>query len=132
METWKEVQGYDGRYEVSSLGNFRNFDGRRLAVDYMKNGYGKVYLYQKGKRKMHYAHRLVAQHFVPNPESKDQVNHINSVRQDNRALNLEWSTAKENASHAIKYGMRQPEVVKMNRRIKELERENAELKMVGG
>ena len=128
-EKWIEVQGYDGRYEVSNLGNFRNFEGRRLAIDYMKNGYGKVYFYKNKKRNMYYAHRVVAEHFVPNPEGKPEVNHDNSIRHDNRATNLKWSTSKENTQHAIKHGLRHPEVVKMRKRIKELEER---LKAAGG
>jgi len=132
MEEWKTVQGYDD-YEVSNLGVIRNSKGKILKIDWMKNGYGKVYLYKNKRRYMHYIHRVVAQHFVPNPENKPEVNHDNSIKTDNRAANLVWSTRKENVQHSIKYGLRHPVVTKMRKHIKALECEIAELKqMVGG
>ena len=69
-----------------------------------KNGYERVYARQTStnKRKDLYVHRLVAEYFIPNPNNKKYVNHINCIRNDNRVENLEWVTAKENTDYTIK------------------------------
>lgn len=71
-----------------------------------KNGYDRVYLRQTSTntRKDLYIHRLVAEYFIPNPEKKKYVDHINCIRTDNRKENLRWSTAKENTSHTEEIG----------------------------
>jgi hypothetical protein len=60
-------------------------------------------------------HRLVATHFLPNPESKPEVNHINGNKLDNRLCNLEWVTKSENAIHAYKLGLRSPNLSALGR-----------------
>jgi hypothetical protein len=69
-----------------------------------KQGYTRIYARQNstGKRKDLYVHRLVAEAFIPNPDKKQYVNHINCIRNDNRVENLEWCTAKENAHQTEK------------------------------
>ena len=69
-----------------------------------KNGYVRVYARQNStnKRKDLYVHRLVAIHFIENPENKKYVNHKNCIRHDNRVENLEWVTAKENTDYTMK------------------------------
>jgi len=137
MEEWKSIEGFSGRYQVSNQGRFLSF-GRNLntptllKIDVMSNGYAKVYLYKNKKRIMHYAHRLVAQHFLPNVDNKPEVNHKDGNRLNNAVGNLEWSTAKENTQHALTHGLRHPKVVEMRKRIKELEREVETLKTAGG
>lgn len=68
-----------------------------------RSGYERIYARQDstGKRKDLYVHRLVAENFIPNPENKKYVNHKNCIRNDNRAKNLEWVTAKENNQQTI-------------------------------
>ena len=137
MEQWKSIEGYGGRYQISDQGRFLSF-GRNmktptlLKYDIMDNGYAKVYLYKDKKRTMHYAHRLVAEAFLPNPDNRPEVNHEDANRLNNAVSNLKWVTSKENTEHSISHGLRHPEVTKMRKRIKELERENARLTKVAG
>lgn len=68
-------------------------------------GYYLVTLVHNGKRKNQFIHRLLAQHFIANPENKAHVNHIDGNKQNNRLDNLEWATPKENAQHAVDTGL---------------------------
>lgn len=108
MEIWKPIEGHDG-YEVSSLGRVRSYKrGRERLLKphfFIRSPYYCVYLYIGGKSKPFTIHKLVAQTFIPNPENKPQVNHINGVKTDNRVENLEWVTASENTRHAIDTGL---------------------------
>ena len=125
-EKWKPVKGYETEYEVSNLGNIRgkerkNTVGRKIAQRILKlrndkDGYKDVALYKDKKMKRHKVHRLVAIAFIPNPENKKEVNHINGDKSDNKVCNLEWVTSKENTTHAIKEGLFKPPIseVKVN------------------
>lgn len=70
------------------------------------NGYLKVNLLINGKEKMYSIHRLYANAFIPNPENKPEVNHINGLKHIDKEYNLEWATSKENIQHAVKYGLK--------------------------
>lgn len=89
------------------MGNVKSFmqdkeNGRLMTPQYTKKGYLKIGLYKDGVFNMKRVHRLVAQAFVPNPDNKPQVNHINEVKDDNRAENLNWMTNKENNKYGTK------------------------------
>ena len=111
-EVWRDVKGYEGLYQVSSDGRVKSLE--RTYIDkigrerYVKErilkpvidryGYLLVSLYAGGKQKNHTVHRLVCEAFHENPDYKPQVNHINEIKTDNRASNLEWATARENSN----------------------------------
>ena len=103
-EYWKPVEGYEGLYEVSNEGRVRSLNYNRtreiriLRPDITKKGYLKVGLCKNGKQKKFLVHRLVAQAFVPNIFSLNEVNHINEVKTDNRVENMMWCDTKENCN----------------------------------
>ena len=108
-EEWRDVVGYEGHYQVSSMGRVKSLErkdrfgrivkGRTLKPGVKNSGYLFVGLYAGGKKKMYFVHRLVCQAFHENPYNKPQVNHINEIKTDNRACNLEWCTCKQNVNH---------------------------------
>lgn len=104
-EKWEEYKKTG--YYVSTYGGIRrklqNGRWRYLKTDSLdRYGYPRVVLKINEKNKSISIHRMVAETFIPNPEGKDQVNHINGDKQNNRASNLEWVTAKENMEHCYK------------------------------
>ena len=101
MEEWKKIDGYEN-YSVSSEGRVRNDKtGRILKVTPDKGGYLQVCLSKNGKQKTFNVHRLVAETFIPSPENKSCVDHINTIRDDNRVENLRWATHKENSNNPL-------------------------------
>lgn len=107
-ETWKDVVGYEGLYEVSSYGRVKslNYKGCKGKVRILKqtfdgNGYLIVGLKKDGKMKTNLIHRLVAQTFIENKENKPCVDHINTIKADNRVENLRFVTHKENNNNPL-------------------------------
>lgn len=100
-EEWRCAVGFEGYYEVSNFGNVRRADSCKV-LDGGLNSYGyKVFSLSKdGKQYMSKGHRLVAQAFIPNPENKRNVNHIDGDKSNNFVENLEWSSQRENGIHA--------------------------------
>ena len=99
-EIWKDIIGYEGLYRVSNKGRVYSIRSNLfLKVTRTKKGYSTISL-SYGKDKTFLLHRIIALAFIPNPENKPFINHINSIRDDNRIENLEWVTSRENNIHA--------------------------------
>ena len=97
-EIYKPIDGLD-KYFVSNMGNIKSEKTNRLLKIQKSSGYSTVGLNNINKRYCFLVHRLVAKAFIPNPENKLTVNHINHDTYDNRVENLEWSTSKEQNEH---------------------------------
>jgi len=103
MEIWLPltIAEYE-HYQVSNHGNIKNAQNSVMKLETTNKGYLRVTLSAKGVQKKFRVHRLVAQHFIPNPENKEQVNHKDTDKTNNHYTNLEWSTNQENMVHAYK------------------------------
>lgn len=114
MEYWRDIQGFEGFYQVSNLGNVKRLEsytkhpsGCRKIVRAKtlklcnSNGYSLVMITNNNSRTNKMVHRLVATAFIPNPKNKAHVNHINGIKSDNRVENLEWNTPSENETHKV-------------------------------
>ena len=116
-ETWIDIRGFEGQYQISSLGRVRSVErsvpnrwgpnGKTIPEKILvlnrahRQGYIAVHLYTGSRCSRRYVHRLVAEHFVPNPSARPQVNHRDGDKTNNAADNLEWVTARQNCQHAI-------------------------------
>ena len=99
-EIWRDIEGYEGLYQVSSFGRVKRVTtGRILKGSKDTDGYLRITLSKNGVKSNHKIHRLVAQAFIPNTENKSQVNHIDENKTNNMISNLTWMTAKENINH---------------------------------
>jgi len=105
IEIWHSIKDSLG-YSISSNGRvMRTKTGRELSPQKNRAGYHVVSIYYKEKRKTEYIHRLVASSFIRKNSEKLHVNHINGNKDDNRVVNLEWITQKENNAHANENGL---------------------------
>lgn len=109
-EVWRDVEGYEGLYQISNMGQLRHlgsirYPGVRIIKPVVHEGYYRWCLSKNHRLSSRLLHRLVAQAFIPNPENKATVNHINGNKTDNRVENLEWMTFVENVKHGWKTGL---------------------------
>ena len=95
---WKDIEGYDGVYKISDNGNVFSEKSNKIIKTRINKGYEVVKLHKNGNEKNFFVHRLVAITFIPNPENKREVNHIDENKLNNSVNNLEWVTPKENAN----------------------------------
>lgn len=119
MEIWKDIEGFEGRYQASNLGRIKSLRKRkirRVRAGYTiretmlrqfphKSGYFQVFLYGENKPRCYQLHRVIAMAFVSNPDNKPEVNHIDGDKSNNASSNLEWVTASENIIHARDNGL---------------------------
>lgn len=119
QEIWKDVHGYEGIYKISNLGrilslsrfihyvsgNHKYSKDRILKNHLFKNGYYYVSLSKNKMAKRFLLHRLLAEHFIPNPNNYPCINHIDTDQTNNSLHNLEWCTHKQNMEHAAKNGL---------------------------
>lgn len=103
MEIFKDIIGFENKYQVSNFGNIKNKKtGLLLQHMYNKKGYHYVHLsIDRQHSKKEYVHRLVARHFLKNKDGKPQVNHKDGNPSNNNVENLEWCTNEENQQHAV-------------------------------
>lgn len=106
-EIWKDIEGYEGLYQVSNIGNVKSMNYGRTRKEKLLNlnldgrGYYYVVLCKDGIHKNKTIHRLVAMAFIPNPDNKREIDHIDTVRTNNNVENLQWATRKENSNNPI-------------------------------
>lgn len=114
MEIWKDIAGYEELYQVSNLGRIKSLDryvgykgigkkfvkGSEKIATVTKKGYLKVTLFKNGRGTTREIQRIVAETFIDNPLQKEQVNHIDGNKHNNRVDNLEWCSPRENTIHA--------------------------------
>lgn len=125
-EVWKPVvlldngESYEGLYEVSNMGRVRSLDrevifsdgrkalykGKIRILSPNKDGYLQVGLCKNSKQKIISVHRLVAEAFIPNPDNKETVNHINGDKTCNTVFNLEWADRSEQLYHAYDHNLK--------------------------
>ena len=106
MVVYSSIQGYDD-YIIDTDGNIFSFKLDRMLIKTISTkGYHMVTLNKDGYKKSYPTHRLVAMTFLPNPDNKPQVNHIDGNKANNSLSNLEWVTGSENVRHAVKMGLR--------------------------
>ena len=125
-EEWKDIQGYEGIYQISNHGRVRSVDrigyqkhwqggqsrylhkGKILRHTFNANGYPIITLTKNGEHKTFTIHRLVAFHFIPRVDGKDCVNHLDANPKNNHISNLVWCTQSENIQYAYDHGTKTP------------------------
>lgn len=105
QEVWKDIDGYEGKYQVSNLGRVKSLNYNRTGEEKLlkplenKCGYVRVVLYKDRRAKNYLIHRLVAETFIPNPNNYPIINHKDENKQNNKVKNLEWCTYEYNNTY---------------------------------
>lgn len=105
-EVWKDIQSYEGYYQISNHGRVKSFHinkkGKLLKIALANTGYESVGLYKNRIQRKASPHRLVAEHFIPNPHNYPEVNHIDEKKTNNHVNNLEWCSKEYNLNHGTR------------------------------
>lgn len=119
IETWKDVKGFEGKYQVSNFGNVRSIPRKVKGTNGKiqnrkgvlkkfrkdKNGYLTVNFYTRKGNRSKKVHRLVAETFIENTNNHKEVNHIDGDKINNHVKNLEWTDRQGNINHSVKKGL---------------------------
>lgn len=113
IEVWKDIEGYEGLYQVSNFGrikslNYRHTEKEKIVKQDNSSGYKRVTLYKDGLRYRQLVHRLVAEAFIPNPNNLPEINHKDECTSNNVVTNIEWCMPKYNCN----YGTRMERITK--------------------
>ena len=118
-EIWRDIEGYEGLYQVSNKSNIKALEKKVLGIkdsnrklkerlkkkSISKIGYEIVLLHKDGKYKTFYVHRLVAKAFIPNPNNYSVINHLDGNKANNNLENLEWCSISRNVKHGYETGL---------------------------
>lgn len=127
LEIWKDIEGYKGLYRISSLGQVKSLNYNKTGKERILKsavcggGYLQIELSKNSKRKKYLVHRLTAQAFIPNPENKPCIDHIDTNPLNNNVKNLRWCTQKENLNNPLSKKKKQGEKNSRAKKVKCLE-----------
>lgn len=105
-EIWKDIEGFEGKYQISNFGRVKALDYRRTGKEKIllqitdKLGYKSIQLWKNGSRKKYLIHRLVGKAFIENPDNLQIINHKDKNPSNNCAENLEWCSYKYNVNYS--------------------------------
>lgn len=129
-EEWRDVIGYEGLYMVSNMGRImflhrivsngksvREISPKLCKLTINTDGYAIVHIHVNNKVSRKLVHRVVADAFIPNPDKKSEIDHINTLRDDNKVDNLRWVTSSENSHNPITLKRNQDAGLKMGKPI---------------